>query len=119
MRVWKYALVFVLLSAADAVTTWLGVRLGFVESNPLLARKLSEPLLFFGSYAFYTGLGVLIIALSLRLSRAFPAFRAIPFVLIVFKALPVINNVLLLSGVSGGILATVTRPLLEKLFMVG
>ncbi|WP_457742647.1 DUF5658 family protein [Thermococcus sp.] len=111
-------MIFVLLSIADAVTTWLGVRLGFTESNPFLARKISEPLLFFGSYAFYTGLGVLIISISLKLSKMSPAFKVMPIVLIVFKALPVIHNVLLLSGISGNILAMVTMPSLEKLFIV-
>lgn len=96
----KYALLFVVFSLIDALTTWSGARRGFTEANPVLAGRLSSPILFFGSFTFFTLLGVGVIILSPRLARRVPAMVYFPALFVALKALPALNNIVLLTGLS-------------------
>ncbi|WP_010477489.1 DUF5658 family protein [Thermococcus zilligii] len=96
----KYVLLFTAFSSADALTTWLGTRRGFAEANPVLAERLSSPLLFFGSFALFTLLGVVVIVLSLHLTKRVPAMGYFLDLFVALKALPVLNNVFVLAGLS-------------------
>jgi len=113
-----YVLAFVTFALVDALTTWFGARAGFQEVNPLIAERLSSSLAFFGSYAIFTALGAGVIVLSLKLEKLSPAFRFIAVVMVVLKAVPAINNVLLLMGapISSAIVTTV-RPLLSAVLL--
>lgn len=93
-----YGAAFLMFSTLDALTTWVGVRRGFSEANPIVASRLSDPILFFGSFGFFTALGLLIILVSGYMSRFSRAFEYFPPLFILLKALPVFNNVYLLAG---------------------
>ena len=109
-----YLFVFVALALIDALTTWFGVRMGFVEANGIIAERLRNPVLFFGSYALFTALGAGVIAVSIRLERLSPAFRLVVIGMIILKAVPAVNNLLLLAGISrSSVLLTTAEPLLR------
>jgi hypothetical protein len=108
----KYVLAFSVFSVLDALTTWAGVRRRLVEVNPLIASRLSDPALFFGSFALFTVLGILVILLSLKLAERIPAMGYFPPLFVLLKALPVVNNVFLLTGISPLQLALTTTSLL-------
>jgi hypothetical protein len=100
----KYALLFSLLSGLDALTTWVGVHRGFSEANPAVASRLVSPLLFFGSFALFTLLGVIMIMASIYLTKLSKAFYYFPSLFLVLKAIPVVNNLYLLSRESPALL---------------
>ena len=79
-----YLFAFVALALIDALTTWFGVRMGFVEANGI-AERLGNPVLFFGSYALFTALSAGVIAVSIRLERLSPAFRLVVIGMIISK----------------------------------
>lgn len=85
-------------SFLDALTTWVGAHKGFSETNPIVASRLSDPGLFFGSFAFFTVLGLLVILVSGYMSRFSRVFGYLSPLFILLKALPVFNNVYLLAG---------------------
>ncbi|ASJ01682.1 hypothetical protein A3K92_02390 [Thermococcus gorgonarius] len=98
MRMLKYAILFAVFSLIDALTTWIGTHRGFAEANPVLAERLSNPLLFFGSFTLFTLLGVGVIAFSFYLAKRVPAMNYFPALFVALKALPVLNNLILLTG---------------------
>jgi hypothetical protein len=108
----KYVLAFSVFSVLDVLTTWKGVKMGFVEGNPLVASRLSDPALFFGSFALFTVLGILVILLSLKLAERIPAMGYFPPLFVLLKALPVANNIFLLTGTTLLHLALTTTSLL-------
>ena len=107
----KYILLFVAFSLIDALTTWLGSHRGLTEANPVLAGRLSSPILFFGSFALFTILGVAVIMLSLKLTERVPAMGYFPPLFVLLKAIPVVNNIFLLTGTSPLQLALTTTSL--------
>ncbi len=110
-----YAFIFVVFAIVDALTTWFGVRMGFTEANAAITERLNNPTLFFGSYAFFTALGVGIIAVSIKLENINPVFKLIAIGMVVLKAIPAINNVLLLTDTSIlSAVATTARLLLSS-----
>ena len=109
-----YAFIFVVFAIVDALTTWFGVRMGFTEANAAIAERLEDSVLFFGSYAFFTTLGVAVIALSIKLEKLNPAFKLVAIGMVVLKAIPAVNNVLLLAGISRpSVFLTTVEPLLK------
>ncbi|ASJ02485.1 hypothetical protein A3L09_04055 [Thermococcus profundus] len=108
----KYALAFSVFSVLDALTTWAGVRRGFAEGNPVIASRISNPTLFFGSFALFTILGIALILLSIKLAERVPAAGYFPPFFVLLKALPVVNNAFLLTGTSPLQLALTTTGLL-------
>lgn len=98
MRPLWYVIAFVILSALDAITTWVGADRGLAEANPLIAARLSLPALFFGGYAVFTLLGVLLLVVVFRLSRFISPLRYFPPIFVLLKALPVFSNIMLLLG---------------------
>ncbi|NJE53724.1 hypothetical protein E3E28_00640 [Thermococcus sp. 21S9] len=113
-----YVIMFVLFAIADALTTWFGVKMGFEESNPLLAGRISSGTGFFGSYGLYTAVGAGVIAVSLRLEKFSPAFRAVAIGMVILKAIPAVNNILLLAGIPvSGIINSTVGAVLENLFI--
>ncbi|ACS33670.1 DUF5658 family protein [Thermococcus gammatolerans] len=114
MKARTYLLLFILLALVDALTTWFGVRMGFVEANGVIAERLGSPTLFFGSYAFFTALGAGVIAVSIKLEKLNPAFKLVAVGMVVLKAIPAVNNVLLLAGISkSSVFLTTVEPLLK------
>ncbi|WCN29267.1 DUF5658 family protein [Thermococcus kodakarensis] len=93
-----YGAAFLVFSLLDALTTWVGVQRGFSEANPIVASRLSDPALFFGSFALFTTLGLLVIFASSYMSRFSRAFGYFPPLFILMRALPVFNNAYLLAG---------------------
>ena len=72
LRRWKPVLsAFVLLNVLDVVTTWLALRLGLMEGNPLPAALLSAGGTT-GLFGFKVIATLLVIGVVLRLSRPFP-----------------------------------------------
>ncbi|WP_367884455.1 DUF5658 family protein [Thermococcus sp. JCM 11816] len=77
---------FLVFSLLDALTTWVGVqRGGFSEANPIVASRLSDPALFFGSFALFTTLGLLVIFASSYMSRFSRAFGYFPPLFILMR----------------------------------
>ena len=114
MKARTYVLLFVLFALVDALTTWFGVRLGFAEANGVIAERLRNPALFFGSYALFTALGASVIAISIRLEKLSPAFKLIALGMVLLKAVPAVNNLILLAGISkSSVIATTVGPLLR------
>lgn len=107
-----YAFIFVVFAIVDALTTWFGVRMRFTEANAAIAERLKDPVLFFGSYAFFTALGVGVIAVSIKFENINPAFKLIALGMIILKAVPAINNVLLLMNTYISSTVTTTARLL-------
>jgi len=95
----KYILAFSVFTVLDALTTWRGVSAGFVEGNPVISSRLSNPTLFFGSFALFTALGIAVIIFSLKLKKKVPLMGYFPPLFVLLKALPVVSNILLLTGV--------------------
>ncbi len=96
----KYILLFAAFSLIDALTTWLGSHRGLTEANPVLAGRLSSPILFFGSFTFFTILGVAVIMFSLKLEERVSFMGYFPALFVALKALPALNNIVLLTGLS-------------------
>ncbi|NJF25003.1 hypothetical protein E3E29_04910 [Thermococcus sp. Bubb.Bath] len=108
----KYVLAFSFFSVLDALTTWAGVKRGLVEGNPVIASRVSNPALFFGSFTLFTILGIAVIFLSLKLEERVQAMGYFPPLFVLLKALPVVNNALLLTGTTPLQLALTTASLL-------
>ncbi|WP_240924223.1 DUF5658 family protein [Thermococcus sp. 21S7] len=98
MRGKVYAGFFVAFSVLDMLTTWFGVSRGLSEANPVIAQRLSDPILFFGSFALFTALGVALILVTSALTGISGGFRYFPAVFVLFKAAPAVNNLYLLFG---------------------
>ncbi|NJE04948.1 hypothetical protein E3E36_02030 [Thermococcus sp. M36] len=94
-----YPAVFLLLSALDLLTTLAGVRMGHAEINPAMAGRMSSPYLFIGSYAAYTAIGVAVLVVALKLEKLSVAFRYFAEFFVALRALPVVNNALILLGI--------------------
>ena len=92
-------IVFILASLVDLTTTLYGIEKGFSEANPVVASRLANLSSFVLSYLAYTLLGATVLWLSLRMSSFSRAFKAFALLFVFLKALPAINNVLLLAGV--------------------
>ncbi|WP_206206042.1 DUF5658 family protein [Thermococcus sp. JdF3] len=98
MRGKVYAGFFVAFSVLDMLTTWFGVSRGFSEANPVIAQRISDPALFFGSFALFTALGVALILASSALTGISSVFGYFPAVFVLLKAAPAVNNLYLLFG---------------------
>ncbi len=94
-----YPTVFLLLSILDLLTTLVGIGMGHAEANPVVAERMSSLYLFIGSYAVYTAIGVAVLVVALKLEKLSVAFRYFAGVFVVLRALPLVNNTLVLLGV--------------------
>lgn len=115
MRAERYLAAFMLFSAFDALTTWFGAKRGLVEANPVLAAKLSDALVFFGSYAAFTLLGMAVLLLAIRLESLSSAFGYFAKAFVLLKALPALNNIALLTGGSYRLVVTTASYLVTYL----
>ncbi len=89
---------FITASAVDFATTLYGIRAGFSEANPVIAAKLANLPAFTLTYLAYTIIGLALLWLALRMSFLSRAFRAFAALFVLLKAMPAVNNLLLLAG---------------------
>jgi len=90
---------FITASAVDFATTLYGIRVGFSEANPLIAAKLANLPAFILTYLAYTIIGLALLWLVLRMSFLSRAFRAFAVLFVLLKAMPAVNNILLLAEI--------------------
>ena len=88
---WKVAGIFLVVSAADIITTFYGTSLGLVEGNPLIT---SAGRLMLGRYLIFTAAGVLILLPYSYYNRYIKTILA---GMIVLKALSPLNNLVLIA----------------------
>lgn len=88
----KIIVIIILAEILDIITTVIGLRMGFVETNPLLA------VLGWTSLSLIKILGTAFIALGLIVAyRLMPRYTiVVGIILIIIATLPVINNTILI-----------------------
>ena len=95
-----FLILFAAASVVDFATTLYGIRAGFSEANPLIAAKLANLPAFILTYLAYTIIGLALLWLVLRMSFLSRAFRAFAALFVALKALPALNNIIFLTGLS-------------------